>query len=347
MTSCTIRSSPEAPAGWRELVRKTGSFYHEPAWIDGLARCFGMPAHYVSAQAGGELVGALPLLEVPALLGRRRLVSLPFSYAAGPISTEPAVVALLQGAGRELAVARRISRVEIKHLGPHPDLVPHFERLLSYSTYRVNTSDGPEAVFSRLHQSTVQRGIRRARKQGVSVARGESRDDWAEMARLQEHTSHGHGLPSPPRRFFQELCASLQASGLADLYLARVAGALAAGIVVWKGTREWIYAFGASVPRLLEHRPNHLLIWTAIEEAARAGVVFDLGRAAPSQHGLVEFKVRWGGVPHPLAYDYWPKAGGLNTQRRDAGPLDVAARVWRRLPFPIARRGSFLYRYLG
>jgi hypothetical protein len=84
-----------------------------------------------------------------------------------------------------------------------------------------------------------------------------------------------------------------------------------------------------------------------VRDAAAEGVAFDLGRAAPEQTGLVEFKRRWGGEPVPLAYDYWPTAAGINVAPRDAGTLAIAGKAWSHLPASIARRGSFLYRYLG
>jgi hypothetical protein len=168
------------------------------------------------------------------------------------------------------------------------------------------------------------------------------------MARLQERSARTHGVPPPPRRFFITACRSLQERGLADLWLARLRdGRLAAGAVIWKGAREWIYGFGAADPRTLEFRPNHVMLWTVLRQARAAGVEFDLGRAAPEQAGLVEFKRRWGGRPVPLTYDYWPDARGLNAARRDRGPLALAARAWSLLPVPVTRLGAGLYRYLG
>ena len=168
------------------------------------------------------------------------------------------------------------------------------------------------------------------------------------MAKLEERTAHGHGLPPPPRRFFVEGCLRLQSAGLAQVYLAFTgAGAPAAAITVWKGSRSWIYAFGASDPAQLEHRPNHVLIWTAIQDAVAAGCRFDMGRAAPEQEGLVEFKRRWGGQAIQLAYDYWPTPAGLNIAARDRGSLAAVAALWSRLPARVARLGGGLYRYLG
>jgi len=180
------------------------------------------------------------------------------------------------------------------------------------------------------------------------IHQGEGVADWLIMAQLEERTAHAHGLPAPPRRFFTQACPRLQAAGLAAVYLARTpAGASAAAITVWKGPRAWIYGFGASDPAHLEHRPNHVLIWRAIQDAIADGCRFDLGRAAPEQEGLMEFKRRWGGQAIPLAYDYWPEPGGLNVAARDRGAMATAAAVWSRLPARIARLGTGLYRYLG
>jgi hypothetical protein len=96
-----------------------------------------------------------------------------------------------------------------------------------------------------------------------------------------------------------------------------------------------------------DFRATHVILWAGLRRACQAGVDVDLGRTAPEQGSLAEFKLRWGAQPVPLAYDYFPTSGGVTEARRDRGPLALAARVWSRLPRPITRLGSGLYRYLG
>ena len=347
MTTLQLTVHAEPPPGWLGLARTHGLFYHHPAWTEGISRCFGYRTSYITAESTDTLVGGLALAEVPALIGARRLVSFPFGYAAGPLATSDEIAQHLARRACDLARDRRIGRVEIKQAAPAAGAAPGFTRVSHYATYRVSTTGGEKEIWRRLHASSTQRSIRKGERSGVEVVMGESAAEWRTMAELEEQTAHHHGVPAPPRRFFLELCRELQRSGLAELYLARTPRGIAAGIVVWKGWREWIYAFGASRPELLEYRPNHVLIWAALRRAAAAGVTFDLGRAAPEQEGLVEFKRRWGGEPVPLVHDYWPAAAGLNVARRDTGPLALAARVWSRLPAALARRGAVLYRYLG
>ena len=347
--SLTISESSSPDSSWGGLARERGLFYHQPRWISLLAEAYSYPLICLTAREDGRTVGFLAVAEVPALLGPRRLVSLPFSYAAGPLAENAEIADQLIQRVREMAEARRVGRLEIKQREPLSAVPPAgLVRIQHYSSYILDTEGGEAAVMERLHPSSTRRGIRKAEKEGVSVARGSSEAEWLVMARLEEETAHRHGVPAPPRRFFLGACRALQQDGLADLYLARLRGGdVAAGIVIWKGPREWIYAYGASRPESLPFRPNHRLLWTAIQDAIASSVKFDFGRAAPEQHGLVEFKLRWGGQPVPLSYDYWPSAGGLNVADRSRGPLALAARLWSRLPARVTRGGSFLYRYLG
>ncbi len=347
MSSLSISRTVEPPEDWRGFAAARGTFYHQPEWAVCLSDIYRLRLDYYSARRAGELRGLLAVAEIPPLVGRRRFVSLPFSYAAGPLAEDPTTAAALSEAVLERARERGVRRIELKSRGEHP-AAPGFQRASRYATYEIPTEQGESAVWAQLHAGSTQRSIKKGQKAGVVVRRGATPEDWQIMAELEERTAHGHGLPAPPRRFFVEGCRGLQRDGLAQVYLAFTStGAPAAAITVWKGPRSWIYAFGASDPAHLEHRPNHVLLWTAIQDAIAAGRRFDMGRAAPEQEGLVEFKRRWGGQALPLAYDYWPTPAGLNVAARDRGSLAAVAAVWSRLPAGIARLGSGLYRYLG
>lgn len=337
------------PPDWGVFAAARGTFYHTTAWLEGISRLFRYQTRYVWATDGSGVAGILPLAVVPSLGGGRRLVSYPFSFAVGPVAVDAASAALLVGQGIEEARALGCRGIEIKQSDPGAPVAPSFQRVVHYRSYRVATAAGTEAVWGRLHGDSTRRGIKKAEREGVTVRRGEGVADWTAMAMLQEGTSHQHGTPAPPRAYFEEFCRSLQDAGLADLWLASApkSGEAVAGVVVWKGPREWIYSFGASRSEFLPLRPNHLLLWRAFQAAADAGVDLNLGRAAPEQEGLVQFKLRWAGQPIDLPYDYWPSPSGLNVRDRGHGALAVAATIWRRLPAPVARWGSRLYRYLG
>lgn len=345
----TVTRHPEPPAGWDALVASRGTFYHDRRWLAAITRCFGYRLHVLTAGPPDALTGGLALAEVPALLGRGRMVSFPFSFIAGPMAASDAVRADLAAAARDLAADRRVRRLELKQLGVPAGPAPGFERSTRYTTYRVSTAGGEGPLWKRLHVTSTQQRIRKGQKAGLVVVDGRSSGDWLAMAQLEERIQHGHGVPAPPRRLFVDFLRDLQAQDLVDLYLGRTPdGAVAAGFVMFKGPREWVYAFSASHPAFVrEFRPTHVLLWAGLQRAAAKEITVDLGRCAPEQASLAEFKLRWGAEAVPLAYDYWPNAGGLTQTRRDRGAMALAARIWSALPAPLARLGSALYRYLG
>jgi len=349
MPPFTTADATEEPAGWQALARARGTFYHDARWIAGLGRCLRYRVHWITATGPEGLAAGMAVAEVPTLTGGRRLVSYPFSFIAGPMAASRDAAHSVLEAARGLVAERRARRLEVKALGPGFEPAPGFERSNRYSTYRISTEGGEQAVWKRLDRTSVQQRIRKGEKAGVQVVMGESEADWLAMAELEERVQQGHGVPAPPRRLFTSLLRDLQREGLVDLYLGRIPdGRVAAGFVMYKGPTDWIYAFSASDPELVrEYRATHVLLWAGLRAALAAGVVLDLGRAAPEQASLAEFKMRWGAARVPLVYDYFPSAGGLNQARRDQGPLALASRIWALLPRPVARLGSGLFRYLG
>ena len=101
--SLSIKETLAPDPSWTTLARERGLFYHDPRWIAQLSRAYAYPMICLTATAAGRTVGFLALAEIPRLLGPRRLVSLPFSYAAGPLAEDPETGRQLALQARELA----------------------------------------------------------------------------------------------------------------------------------------------------------------------------------------------------------------------------------------------------
>jgi lipid II:glycine glycyltransferase (peptidoglycan interpeptide bridge formation enzyme) len=124
--------------------------------------------------------------------------------------------------------------------------------------------------------------------------------------------SKKHGMPAQSLRYFFELWDTFAPSGALQLWLAEHEGiVIAASISLASGTTlRW--AYNASDERYLPLAPNHLLKWTTISWAGTNGYsIFDMGRTARDNKGLMDFKRRWGAIMEPLAYYYYPRTAGL------------------------------------
>src|SRR5215210_1548792 len=117
MLPLTISRTADPPEDWRAFAAAHGTFYHRVEWAECLRDSYHFRLECFSARAEGQLQGLLATAEVPALLGPRRLVSLPFSYAAGPLAIDQLTAAALADAARERARELGIGRVELKSRG--------------------------------------------------------------------------------------------------------------------------------------------------------------------------------------------------------------------------------------
>src|SRR5437762_1767593 len=83
---------PDDP-GWLDLVRRSpgATAFHHPAWSAAVSATYGYPALILAQRSSdGRVVSGLPVMEVSSPLGRRRLVSLPFTDHCPPLVEDPA-----------------------------------------------------------------------------------------------------------------------------------------------------------------------------------------------------------------------------------------------------------------
>lgn len=310
--------------------------FHHPAWARLLADCYGFEAFALAVPgAGGELVAGLPVIETRSPLGRRRWISLAFSDFCPPLGDDA-------GLGRQLDEERRESGIGGLELR---DSLPGFEGQEVAVLHTLALDRPAEELFAGFHRSQVQRNVKRAEKDGVQTRRGRSAEDLVEVFyALHLETRRRQGVPVQPRRFFRLLWERMLEPGLGFVSLAEHEGRPVAGAVFLRWGSAATYKFGASDPRFLRLRPNHLIFWDAIRSLAEDGVrTLDFGRTDLDNRGLREFKSGWGATESPLVYTV------LGEGRPELGQSSAAkalGAVIRRSPPWVCRAvGERLYRY--
>lgn len=311
--------------------------FHHPEWARLLADCYGFPAFALALQdEAGEIVAGIPVLETRSLLRRRRWVSLPFTDFCPPLGKAD-LSSGIDGERRRAGIERLEVRYELAIPGgqARPVAVLHTLEL----------DAAPEELFERFHRSQVQRNIRRAEKEGVTIRRGTSAEDLVEIFyALHLMTRRRQGVPVQPRRFFRLLWERMLEPGLGFVSIAETEGEPIAGAVFLRWGAAATYKFGASDPQHQRLRPNHLIFWDAIRTLSADGVrTLDFGRTDVDNRGLREFKSGWGAVETPLVYTLVGD-GTLEPARGRAG--DALATVIRRSPPWVCRGiGELLYKY--
>ena len=108
----------------------------------------------------------------------------------------------------------------------------------SDSPMRSTSHRGAASLFSALDRSQVQRGIKRSRRDGVTIRRAEQESDLTKTYYdLHLHTRRRHGTPMQPRMFFELLWRRILEPGHGFLCLAYSGRIPVAGAVFlsWSG----------------------------------------------------------------------------------------------------------------
>ena len=327
------------------------SFFSDERWLNVIQSVYGYRVTRLEARgADGTLQGYLPVCALWSPLTGRRVVSLPFSDACPLLSADADAANQLLDQALELGRLHRARYVELR-TGPSEILAERGDFVASdvYVRWRLALAAGEDAVWSNLPKP-VQRQVRKSRKMGVTIRFASERADMSLYHRLHVGTRTGkHGMPAQPVKFFQALWDYFHSDGSMQVVFAEYEGAAIAGMVLFTSGDTVRYAYGASAEPFLHLAPNNLLMWESIAWAAGKGYqFFDMGRTARDNHGLMEFKRKWGATADPLPYFYSPRVAGLASTSEGSRKYQLLTACWKRLPPEIASTlGGMLYKHLG
>jgi CelD/BcsL family acetyltransferase involved in cellulose biosynthesis len=274
--------------------------FHHPGWARLIASCYGFRTFALAVcDETGAIQAGLPVVEVRHLPGRPRWESLPYTDYCPPLASTPEKQEQLVAALLQAGCAAGVRRIEVR--APLLDgSVPGRPALR-----HVLALDSDVArVHAGFHRSQVQRNIRRAEREGLTVRRAAHPEDLLDVFyRLHLRTRRRQGVPVQPLRFFRLLWENMISTGLGSVLIVEASGRPVAAAVFLAWNETMIYKFGASDASAWPLRPNHLLFWHAIRTACGQGYRwFDFGRTDAGQDGLRNFKLSWGAAEEPLVY---------------------------------------------
>lgn len=331
---------------WGHFVARhpEATAFHHPAWAQLVAGCYGFRGFALAVRdATGAVAAGLPMAEIRHLRTAPKWVSLPYTDYCPPLAPGPREQRELASALERASRAAGVRRVEVR--GPLAGSAAGATAL----RHVLALHRDPAQVYAGFHRSQVQRNIRRAEREGLTVRQATRPEDLTgTFYGLHLRTRRRQGVPIQPRRFFRLLWEKAISTGLGSVLIVEASGRpiAAAVFLSWNGTV--IYKFGASDAGAWSLRPNHLLLWHAIRASCEQGYRWlDFGRTEAVQAGLRDFKLSWGAAEEPLVYrtlggKQEPAATGEGMATRALGP------VIRHGPLLLCRAfGEALYRYVA
>lgn len=336
---------PTADDTWEALLwtHPRATFFHSQPWARALTQAYGFTCRYIVATSRGELRGLLPIMEASSWLRPARGVSLPFTDECAPLVSSGVTAESLLNVAQHEGSARRWRYLEIR--GSHEASAPHPEAV-AFHGHVLNLDGKADQIFERF-DSSVQRNIRKAEREGVTVEFASDHGAVRDYYQLHCRTRTRLGAPPQPFNFFEALCENILAKGHGFIALAKHQGRIIAGAVFLRYARTAIYKFSASDERCLELRGPNAVLWQSIRRLIDAGVMqLDFGKTSCANEGLRRFKRQWGAQERAIRYFRYDFA-----KRRFVKITDMAAGIQARLfalmPVAVSRTlGRALYPHL-
>ncbi len=340
----TIIDPFDVPAWDREVVAHPSStFFHSSAWARVLVKAYGHHPLYLRFSCAEQLLGLVPLMEVKSRWTGRRGVTLPFTDSCEPLlfleSARRGIFEKLSEMGRN----RGWQSLQFRG-GPPPDDLARPS--LSFYRHVLDLRAGPEQLFTEV-ESSVRRAIRKAERNGLTIAVELTIEAVRDFYRLHCLTRRRHGAPPQPWRFFQAIFEEVISTGAGFVVLARTESAPIAASVFVKCGKKAVYKFGASDEERQDLRGNNRVMWEGIKTLAAGGCeTLDFGRTSVQNTGLRRFKLGWGAAEELIHYYKADPASGewLNERDKSTG---IHTTIFQKLPVALNRlAGAVLYPHL-
>jgi FemAB-related protein (PEP-CTERM system-associated) len=341
---------------WDEYVASHpgGGVYHTSAWIRTVCEAGGYDPVCVVARDLGNVAGLLPAVAIESRLTGRRLTTIPFSDRAGVLAESAQAAGALLTDAEQQRKARRLSHHELRdtpRLADGTELAPGdgWAADHHFYNYLIPLGPDPEAVKATFSRKAVRQTINKGVRLGVTVRRGEGKEDLRRFYHLYALNRKRHGIPPQPIALFETILDRFHESPQALLYLAEAEGRAVASLIVirYKGV---CYAKYEGIDDSARHlQPIYPLFWETIRDACENGDrVYDFGRTASDNQGLMDFKRRWGTEEVSLPYYSAPPGEALSTVRSDSLKYRLFTGTFQRLPLGVsAWIGARIFRHFG
>jgi CelD/BcsL family acetyltransferase involved in cellulose biosynthesis len=338
---------------WDGLVERhpRASLFHSRAWLEALRRTYGYePIAYTTSPPGELLRNALVLCRVESRLTGRRLVSLPFSDHCEPLVQHADELQSLLQKLQEESQTGQWRYIEIRPLALPYTTAPLPYASARYTLHRLDLKPDLQTIFGAFHKDSIQRKIKRARREGLTYETGATGSNLDTFYWLLTITRRRHGVPPQPKIWLRNLIECFGPD--LQISIAFHDRTPVAGMLTIRHKNTLVYKYGGSDIRFNRLGSIHCLYWESIRRAKALGLEeLDLGRSDAEQSGLITFKRRWGATESILTYFrlapsnsplHWFETPGTTWKARAA--RSVLAHVPLRV-LPVL--GGLLYKHMG
>ncbi len=351
---------PLTDSRWEDFVQKHpyALIYHSTGWKRVLEKSFKhMKGHYIilTDSHGKNIEAALPVYIVDSWLLGKRLVSLPFATICDPLVLDVAELERLLEMLIDFYRKSKASSLEIKSLKSHrviEGIKSHRLTVLKqFKHHYLYLSPDPEEVRKKFRQKSVRSAIRKAERGDLIFNDDNTESELRNFYDLYVRTRKELGLPPQPFKFFKNIWTEFANKNIFKILLASYKGKPVAGLAYFKFKKRISTEFAGWVRGYKDLNANSLLYWSAIKQGCEEGYeIFDFGRTAYENKGLMNFKQHWGTIEEDIHSFYYPDniIPALEDTFSNKKKEIIQCVLREKTPDFIAKLvGDFCYRHLG
>jgi len=344
---------PNADTRWDDFViaHPYGQICHLSGWKTVLEKSFPhMQPYYLTIEDDGAIEASLPLYCVGSLLKPKRLISIPFATLTDPLAQSSADLEILLHQAVRLLATCKATYLDIStvHAATLFKGLP-FAESIRYAYHYLPLVDTPDALMHAFHRTCVRQKITRACRCDFRLRKADHVSDISTFYQLYSLTRKRLGLPPQPVRFFESLWDVFSSDGTIEILLAYQDKKPIAGLLLFRFKDRVSAEYLGYDAEYANDGPHHFLFWEAIKSAYHDRYsVFDFGRTALTNEGLMTFKSRWGTRESHLRQFYYPETMFSEKQSNHESFLHrVAQTLCQNTPEVVLRHvGGVCYRIL-
>lgn len=350
-----IEIDPQIDPRWDQFVENHpfGLICHLSGWKQVLEESFPhMKGHYMVMLNHDDksIRAALPVFEIRSILTGNRLVSIPFATNCDPLISSNNDFRELLDSVINLSIQLKCPKIEIRTLASMPLIQDDRIGIVVHNKSHQLSLDATPEELIKTFSRTARRSINQSLKKNLGLQLAQNETDLLEFYDLYVKTRKHLGLPPQPYLFFKLLWEKFVLFKRISLLMIRDKGHLVSCMIMFNFKDRCLGDYLASDTNFQNLNTNYIVIWEAIKLAHSEGYkIFDFGKTAINNVGLMSFKGYWGTKVIDLPKFYYPKklCSNLNNQEESVS-YKLIRKISKYVPDSLFQSvGNFMYRHLG
>lgn len=341
---------------WDDFVlnHPYGWITHLSSWKNIIESCFkNTKGHYYALIDENCIIAGLSIYNVKSWLLGKRLISVPFATFNDPLVSSSTQMDLLLNGITSLADELKIKSMEFRALNS----ISHIDK----SKFDLNKRNSFKQHFLLLDKSleelklsfnkrNVRKRIRQSLESNLTIKIADSKADVDAFYKLYLTTKKRLGLPPFPYNFVYRLWEVYSPKNQLDLILAVFNNKIVGGLLFFKFKNRVSAEIIAYEESYKDFYLSQFLYWHAIEIAKNENYeIFDFGKTAVFNEGLMTYKSHWGTELHDVPVYVYPESIKQNNEPRENMLIyKIVKSIGKKLPYSIFRiYGNLFYHHFA